>query len=376
MSADHRPVGGSRDHRPQHLLRDSAGVSRAGFCVALLLLFAGCPPDSDTTQQTPTSSEARNTEPGAPASPAIQLRQQLAIQTAQRWLDALELDSATLIAHGIKGKKKLAEILSAYLYLLRYGSDPSARPDLSRRFRELAEQASRPEYHNMLRCDGREFNENKMSYLRVAWLLEHFGEQTELYRTQLDEIRPRLDRALANQPAWQRVPFAKYYDHFGWTPPATLLEPVEGLIARRLPLARYRRAAGYSLTHEVSDAFRTGLRRTQDVFDPDDRRYLQEILPQLTVRFIGADNPDLVGELLSSMTYLELHEHPTYWQGIEYLLARQNADGTWGDYERYRPTLGGYVDQKLYLHTTLVTLRALLEANDGAWLRSTSAPRT
>ena len=44
------------------------------------------------------------------------------------WLDVLELDPVNLVAHRVKGKKKLAEILGAYLYLLRYSSDASERP--------------------------------------------------------------------------------------------------------------------------------------------------------------------------------------------------------------------------------------------------------
>ena len=197
----------------------------------------------------------------------------MARQTARVWLDALEVDPVTLIAHRVKGKKKLAEILGAYLYLLRYSPEPAERPLMLDRVRELAEHASRSEYHNMLRCDPREFSENKMSYLRVAWLLDQLGEDTDLYRSQLAEVLPRLDQALAEQPAEQRVAFTKYYDYFGWTQPAALLDSARtmGVIGRRLPLVRYRRSAAYALTHEVSNAFRTGLRRTQAVFHRDDR---------------------------------------------------------------------------------------------------------
>jgi hypothetical protein len=146
----------------------------------------------------------------------------------------------------------------------------------------------------------------------------------------------------------------------------------EGVVARRLPKARYRPATGYALTHEVSTAFRYGLRRTQDVFERDDLDYLRQVLPGLVIRFAARKDLDLVAELVSSMTYLELHALPAYRTGVDLLLGSQNSNGTWGDYERHRATYGDDVDQKFYLHTTMVTLRALLETHDGAWLRTGS----
>jgi hypothetical protein len=322
----------------------------------LLLAIAGCPP---------SDSETRTPEP-------IDLRHREARQAAWSWLDRLEVDPVALIQRGERGKKKLAEILSAYLYLLRYSTDPSEQPRLLRRVRSLADQARRPEYHNMLRCDLREFNQNRTSYLRVAWLLEQLGQDTSFYRAQLAQMLPRLERAIADRPSVQPGQIAAYYDYFGWTRPATLQASTNGFLDVRLPRARYRPATGYALTHEVSTAFRYGLRRTQDVFDRDDLDYLRQVLPGLVIRFAARKDLDLVAELVSSMTYLELHALPAYRTGVDLLLGSQNSNGTWGDYERHRATYGDDVDQKFYLHTTMVTLRALLEAHDGAWLRTGS----
>ncbi len=47
---------------------------------------------------------------------------------------------------------------------------------------------------------------------------------------------------------------------------------------------------------------------------------------------------------------------------MKHLLASQNSDGSWGDYERYRSRYGPYLDQRNYLHTTGVVLQALAEA--------------
>lgn len=330
------------------LLRAATGV--------LVIALAGCPP---------ADRESR-------AAEALDLRHRDAWQAARSWLDRLEVDPVALSRRGERGKKKLAEILSAYLYLLRYSTDSSEQPRLLRRVRGLAEQAERPEYHNMLRCDLREFNQNRMSYLRVAWLLEQLGQDTRLYRAQLAQLLPRLERAIAERPPAQPAWLAAYYDHFGWSKPATLRAPVRGVVAERLPEARYRRATGYALTHEVSAAFRQGLRRTQDVFDRGDLLYLRQVLPALVIRFALRKDLDLVAELVSSMTYLELHALPAYRTGIDLLLGSQNANGSWGDYERHRATYGDDVDQKFYLHTTTVTLRALLEAHEDAWLRTPS----
>ena len=123
----------------------------------------------------------------------------------------------------------------------------------------------------------------------------------------------------------------------------------------------------------MSAAFLYGLRRTQDALDRDDLDYLRRVLPGLVIRFAARSDVDLVAELVSVMTYLELHTLPAYRTGIAFLLRIQNPNGTWGDYEQHRATYADGVDQKFYLHTTLVSLRALLEAHDGAWLRTDAA---
>jgi squalene cyclase len=137
-----------------------------------------------------------------------------------------------------------------------------------------------------------------------------------------------------------------------------------------LPAARYQPLEGYALAHEVSTAFLNGFARTQDSLDRDDLDYLRQVLPAVAMGFAARNNVDLVAELLSAMTYLEFHTLPAYRKAVEFLLRSQNPDGTWGDYESQRATFGDGVDQKFYLHTTMVTLRALLEAHDGAWLRA------
>ena len=340
-------------------------VLRFAMGAALLIGVAGCP-----------SEDLEGEVPESRAWAPIGVRHHEAMQSAWSWLDGLEVDPVALIDRGVQGKKKLAEILAAYLYLLRYSTDPSERPRLLGRVREFAAQANRPEYHNMLQCNLREFNENRMSYLRVAWLLDLLDQDTRFYQAKLIEMRPRLEAGIATRPPKQPFRVAVYYDHFGWEKPKALYASEGSILDRRLPEARFQPMAGYALAHEVSAAFLYGLRRTQDRFDREDLDYLRRVLPGLVIRFAARRNVDLVAELVSAMTYLELHALPAYQTGIGFLLRSQNPNGTWGDHEQQREIYGDGVDQKFYLHTTLVTLRALLEAHEGAWLRTDATGAT
>jgi hypothetical protein len=71
---------------------------------------------------------------------------------------------------------------------------------------------------------------------------------------------------------------------------------------------------------------------------------------------IAADDPEGLGELLDSLQSFGLdRSDPLIRKGIEYLLTRQNPDGSWGDpnekdpYDRYHPTwtaIGGLQEYK------------------------------
>jgi hypothetical protein len=52
-------------------------------------------------------------------------------------------------------------------------------------------------------------------------------------------------------------------------------------------------------------------------------------------------------------------------EAVSYLLGAQNPNGSWGEYSREK--YGAYVDQRLYLHTTTVAIRALIQAFSDRW---------
>ena len=202
---------------------------------------------------------------------------------ARVWFDTLELDVAELDAVGIAGKKKLAELLTAYSVLLRQ-ADAADRALIQARVRRLAAQTSSPAYHQLATASDAEFDANSMSYLRVLWLLSGFDLELADYRDQVLAIKPRLDARLAARGPWQRAMFRRYYSGLDLEAPAALADAdmSGGVIARRQPLSHYlqlRRladggveggpAACYALTHEILVAFHYGEDLDQTVFDAD-----------------------------------------------------------------------------------------------------------
>jgi len=292
-------------------------------------------------------------------------------QRAWAWLDQLDVDPMVLQHHDIKGYKKLAEILQGYLQLYRYTQDVGERARIQQRVTQLADSTRNPAYHGeLLGSADAEFRQNSLSYLRVLWLLEHLGQDTTPYRQHLHTMQPRLDAQMPQRGPWQQAMFAAYYTRFGLPLPPGLSLALDGLVVQRYPLAQYDRNRAYQLTHEVFVAFDYGLQRTQQHFSAADRDYLYTILPALARAALQQREDDLLAEVMQCMTYLGWHTAPEYCQGLRYLLESQNANGTWGNYAALQQRGVPYIDQRLYLHTTVVTLQALSEAFEGHWPRA------
>ncbi len=290
-----------------------------------------------------------------------------AIQLARQWLDQLEVDPISLRKHGVKGKKKLVEIVDGY-YRLAQVSEGSEKERLLAEGRRRSAITYETAYHDMATVSDKEFKEDATSYLRAAVLMDRMGLDTTLYRSEILKIKPRLDAHLEQRGPHQRIAFDWYYRHFGLEPPFPLSGSLaRGQIARRPNPERIDAAVAYDITHEIFIPYEYGERLDADPFTLDDKAYLKTALAFLINRFIERENPDLVGELVSCLRYLKLVEEPAYRDGLHYLFKAQNQDGSWGDAVKAKRAFGAFGPQGQILHTTVVVVDALTVAFHWPW---------
>ncbi len=290
-----------------------------------------------------------------------------AIESAQRWLDGLRVDPTELRAKGIKGKKKLVEILDGYYRLWRIAGE-SQKPGLIASVERVVAITREDRYHDMLEISDRWFKQDATSYLRAAVLIERMGLDTTRYRAEIAKVHARLNGHMKHRGPHQRRVFHWYYEHFGLKEPFPLETALEdGIIAGRRDPLHMSRMDVYGLTHEVFGPYEYGDRLDVDPFTASERGYLSFALDTLTAKYIANKDPDMVAELVSCIRMIELVDLPTYIDGLSYLLSSQRADGSWGFYEREEKRLGEYVRQGYYLHTTTVTVDALSLAFHEPW---------
>lgn len=319
----------------------------------------------------PSEQPAREQDANCRQSHPVHLRAHLerneqgyleARRDARSWLDNLTVDPEQLRTHGIKGKKKLVEILDAYVWMLRAplaGEEPS----LEKRVREVVEVTSYPDYHDMASVDDRQFKQDATSYMRAAYLMDELGLDTTYYRQQMKKVMDRYDAHLPRRGPAQKMIFHVYYEHFGFEEPFALDQAFEkGIITSRSDPQTMKRIEMYHLTHEIFMPFRYGEVRETDFFDDADIEYLARALPVLVKRRISSRDPDLVAELVLCMEYLDLENDPAYTEGIDFLLSSQNPDGSWGYYPKAEEVYGEWAVYHVYLHTTKLALSALINA--------------
>jgi hypothetical protein len=280
---------------------------------------------------------------------------------ARAWLDKLSVDHLELRRHDIKGKKKVVEHLDAYAWLLR---DPlGAGDELQRRFAEVAALTRDPSFHDMAEVDESQFRQDATSYLRAAYLMDRRGLDVSWYLEEILRVLPRYNARMESRGATARMLFHIYYDHFGLEEPFPLAASyASGTIRSRPDPVTLKRMSTYRLTHEIFMPFRYGEVRDANFFDRGDLDYLAFALPVLLRRSIAGEDPDLAAELVLCMEYLDLVRDPAYREGIDYLLAVQNENGSWGDYPDAERDFGSLADYHVYLHTTKVALSALVNA--------------
>jgi hypothetical protein len=97
----------------------------------------------------------------------------------------------------------------------------------------------------------------------------------------------------------------------------------------------------YAVTHVVYTLNGYSLYKLSPRWLPDEYEFLRANL----VEAIAMEDPDSMGEFLDTLKSFGLTENdPLIRKGMDYLLATQNSDGSWGDvaaediYDRYHPT--------------------------------------
>ena len=338
------------------------GKSLTLRCVTGILILgvqAGCQASTPSIPSSGQTAAARDQASHSIQIPAPRAAYEESIRRARAWLDTLHVDPGELRAHGIKGKKKLVELLDAY-YELWKAAGPEEREALMARIREVVKVTYEPSYHDMLAISDEWFKQDSTSYLRAAVLMERLGLDTRMYRAEIARIHGRLDAQMRERGPQQREMFHWYYRNFGLSEPFPLEEARnDGVIAHRKNPASMSNLDVYELTHEVYAPFEYGDRRDANPFGPPEKKYLRDALDRLLRRYLSRQDPDLVAELLECQHYLKMDDGPASREAVAYLLGSQNEDGSWGRYPRQRQVLGDYVKQGFELHTTMVVVGAL-----------------
>jgi hypothetical protein len=346
--------------------RDIDTAARALLALGLALAAAGCRcgPEQHRSGADERPQDCRS--PLDPETRTLLERHESDYLEARRrataWLDRLEVDPAELRARGIKGKKKLVELLDAYAWMSRCPLE-GEREALERRVRSIVAVTDTEAYHDMGTIDDRQFKQDATSYMRAAYLMDELGLDTTFYREQIAKVKARYDGHMPRRGPAQRMIFHVYYQHFGLEEPFPLDAAFdEGVISRRPDPSTLGRMRIYHLAHEIFMPYRYGRVRQSDFFDPSDVDYLGRALPVLVRRRIGVHDPDLVAELVLCMEYLDLEADPAYREGLAFLLDSQSSDGSWGSYPRADRRFGRWATYHVYLHTTKLALSALINA--------------
>jgi hypothetical protein len=264
---------------------------------------------------------------------------------------------------GLPDKKYLAEYIGLFLKLKKAAATPAEKEKLKQKITPIYKKTLLPDYHNMAKVDDKLFKKNSMSYMRIMWLLQELDFDISLHKKELEKVQKRMDDHMKVRGEWQKAVFDKYYDFFKIKKPIILkyAHKLKGAIGYQRPASFYDRTQAYILTHFVFAAYDYGNKTTQTRFTKSDIDYLGGILPQLISKFEAINNDDLVGELLTCLVLIKKDKTASFKKSYHRLLNRQNNDGSFGNYEKYRNKIGSDVEFRQYLHTTLVDVEMFIE---------------
>ncbi|HFS67617.1 MAG TPA: hypothetical protein ENK67_05330 [Flavobacteriia bacterium] len=286
-----------------------------------------------------------------------------AVKKTFKFANNLDFNLDEIQNKGLPDKKYLAEYLGLFLKVKKFYHRPETDEQIKLKLKPIVYEIEQKKFHNMAAINDKLFKKNSMSYMRIMWLLQQLGYDIKNYKQEFLKIKNRMDDHMKLRGEWQRAVFDKYYDYFKLSKPIELkyAKKLKGPIAYQKTLEFYNRENAYILTHFIFTAFDYGNSLTQNRFDATDLKYLNDILPKITAKFELKNNDDIVGELLTCQVLLNNSNTPEFKQSFTRLLSRQNHDGSFGAYEKYRKKIGKDIEYRAYLHTTLVAIEPFIE---------------
>ena len=286
-----------------------------------------------------------------------------AVNRTKNFAYNLNFDLDYIRNKGLPDKKYLAEYLGLFSKLKKHYHNEQTNQEIKAKLQPIYAKINQPDFHNMAQVSDKLFKKNSMSYMRIMWLLDQLGYDISDYKKEFFKVKKRMDNHMKLRGEWQRAVFDKYYDYFKLQKPVELqyAKKLKGPIAYQKPVDYYNRNNAYILTHFIFAAYDYGNSVTQNRFDKDDLNYLADVLPKIIAKFEAKNNDDLVGELLTCQVLTGQNKTAEFKNSYNRLLSRQNKDGSFGSYERYRKKVGNDVDFRSYLHTTLVDIEMFIE---------------
>jgi len=296
-----------------------------------------------------------------------------ALGRARAWLDGLKVDPIDLSRRKLYGKRKLAELLSAYYQFWKAASGPE-REALRGRIEEIVRPVRLRKYHDMKTVDREVFNQESTSYLWIAYLMDKMGLDIAGYRKSILGLQARLDaRAEEGGPQVRKI-LEWHYGYFGLKWPAALGDPRgEFIITIRPDFRAFDRDMSYRLTHEVFGLYEYGDALGTDRMTDDELRYVRAALYWLTRTKLSGGDIDLLAEFATCLRLVRALDLPVFPQALVKLLDAQEPSGAWGRFKAIRRQQGEEMQQLFQLHTTGVTVQALLFAFHPAWNQGVAA---